>query len=80
MDLLLSLDVCGHVWEHRKDDSAACREAYSKRLWIVGGKRRGIPPGAESVPELFACNFRQNAKKSSEILTISELSHGVCDQ
>lgn len=42
----------------------------------VRGKQRGIPPGAESVPELFACNFRQNAKKSSEILTISELSYG----
>ncbi len=34
MGLLLSLDVCGHVWEHRKDDSAARREAHGKGLWI----------------------------------------------
>ena len=64
MGLLLSLDVCGHVSEHRTDDSAACREAYSKGLWIVGGKRRGIPPGAESIPELFACNSAQTQRKA----------------
>ena len=34
MGLLFSLDICGYVWEHRKDDSAACREAYGKGLWI----------------------------------------------
>lgn len=37
MGLLLSLDVCGHVWERRKDDSAARREAYGKGLWICRG-------------------------------------------
>ena len=34
MGLLLSLDICGYVWEHRKDDSAARMEAYIKGLWI----------------------------------------------
>lgn len=34
MGLLLSLDICGYVWEHRKDDSAARREAHGKGLWI----------------------------------------------
>ena len=32
MGLLLSLDICGYVWEHRKDDSAARREAHGKGL------------------------------------------------